>query len=183
MSRIQPVDPAVAKGKAKDLLDAVQKALGLVPNLYRVAAQSPAALAGLVGLNGALAQGVLGAKLRARIALGVAERNGCDYCLSAHTVLGKGAGLDDADMAQARDGRATDPKTDAALRFAVGIVERRGQTSDAELATLRQAGYNDAEIVEIVSVTVLNILTNYLNHVAATEIDFPIVRTRVPAAA
>src|ERR1700694_4132465 len=74
MSRIQPVDPAVAKGKAKDLLDAVQKALGLVPNLYRVVAQSPAALAGLVGLNGALAQGVLGAKLRARIALGVAER-------------------------------------------------------------------------------------------------------------
>src|ERR1700716_2210900 len=125
MSRIQPVDPAAAKGKAKDLLDAVQKALGVTPNLFRVAAQSPAALEGLVGLNGALAQGVLGAKLREQIALGVAERNGCDYCLSAHSLLGKGAGLGDADIAQARNGRAADPKTDAALHFAAGIVERR----------------------------------------------------------
>jgi uncharacterized peroxidase-related enzyme len=183
MSRIQPVDPATAKGKAKELLDAVQKGLGLTPNLYRVVAQSPAALDGLLGLTGALAQGALGAKLREQIALGVAERNGCDYCLSAHSVLGKGAGLGDAEIAQARDSRAADPKTQAALRFAAGIVERRGQTTDTELATLRQAGYGDAEIVEIVSVTVLNILTNYLNHVAATEIDFPIVRTKVAAAA
>jgi uncharacterized peroxidase-related enzyme len=183
MSRIKPVDPATAKGKAKDLLDAVQKALGVTPNLFRVVAHSPAALEGLLGLNGALSQGALSAKLREQIALGVAERNGCDYCLSAHSLLGKGAGLADADITQARQGRAADPKTETALRFANGVVERRGQTSDSEIAALRQAGYGDAEIVEIVTVTVLNILTNYLNQVAATEIDFPVVRTKVSAAA
>ena len=183
MSRIQPVDPATAKGKAKDLLGAVQKGLGVTPNLFRVVAHSPAALEGLLGLNGALSQGLLSGKLREQIALAVAERNSCDYCLSAHSLLGKGAGLGDDDIAQARMVRAVDPKAEAALRFANAIVERRGQTSDVEIAALRQAGYGDGEIVEIVAVTVLNILTNYLNHVAATEIDFPVVRTKVSAAA
>ena len=183
MSRIQPVDPATAKGKAKDLLGAVQKGLGVTPNLFRVVAHSPAALEGLLGLHGALSHGALSGKLREQIALAVAERNGCDYCLSAHSLLGKGAGLGDADIAQARLARAADPKAEAALRFANAIVERRGQTSDAEIAALRQAGYGDGEIVEIVAVTVLNILTNYVNHVAATEIDFPVVRTKASVAA
>lgn len=183
MSRIQPVNPAAAQGKAKDLLDAVQKALGVTPNLFRVAAQSPAALEGVLSLSGALSHGKLSAKLREQIALAVAERNACDYCLSAHTLLGKGAGLAPSDIAQARAGRASDPKTDAALQFAALVVSKQGRVTDGELMVLRAEGFGDAEIVEIVAAVVLNILTNYLNHVAQTDIDFPVVRAKVPVAA
>jgi uncharacterized peroxidase-related enzyme len=183
MSRIQAIDPATAQGRVKDLLAGVQKALGVTPNLFRIVAHSPAALEGLVSLNGALSQGALSAKVREQIALAVAERNGCDYCLSAHSLVGKAVGLGDNDIAQARMARAADAKTDAALRFASGIVERRGQASDGDIAALRQAGFGDGEIIEIVTVTVLNILTNYLNHVLATDIDFPVVRAKASAAA
>jgi len=183
MSRIQPVDLKTAQGKAKDLLDGVQKALGVTPNLFRVTAQSPAALEGLLGLRGALSQGQLSAKLQEQIALTVAERNGCDYCLSAHTLMGKGAGLGEGDIAQARSARAADSKTDAALRFVATLVDKRGRVADGDLAALRGAGFREAEIIEIVAGTVLNIFTNYLNHVAATDIDFPVVRSKVSAAA
>ena len=183
MSRIPAVDPTMATGKAKELLDAVNKAFGVTPNLFRVLAQSPAALEGLLGLNGALGHGKLGPKVREAIALAVAEANSCNYCLSAHTALGKGAGLADLDIAQARDGKASDSKTDAIVRFARSLVAKRGNASDAELAQLRKAGLADGEIVEIVAVVVVNIFTNYINHVAATDIDFPVVRARNATAA
>ena len=109
MSRIPALDPAAVQGKAKDLLDAVQKALGVTPNMFRVAAQSPAALEGLLSLNAAVNQGTLAAKVREQLALAVAENNSCDYCLSAHTFLGKHAGLSDADVVQARQGRRGRP--------------------------------------------------------------------------
>lgn len=107
MSRIPAIDPARADAKAQPLLDAVNKSLGVTPNLFRVAANSAAALEGLLDLNGALAKGRLDARTRETIALAVAEANGCDYCLSAHSVLGAGAGLSEADIAAARVGRAT----------------------------------------------------------------------------
>lgn len=176
MSRIAAVDPATAQGKTKDLLAGVQKALGLTPNLYRVAGQSPAALDGLLALTGALSHAKLGPKTREAVALAVAQTNECDYCLSAHTLLGKGAGLSPEQIAQARDGGSSDAKTDAVLRFARALVDNRGHVSDAELAGLRQAGLGEDEIVETVALTVLNIFTNYLNHVAETDIDFPVVR-------
>jgi len=182
MSRIPPVDPAAAQGKVKDLLGAVQQALGVTPNLFRVTAQSPAALEGLLGLNGALQRSALSAKLREQIALRVAEKNRCDYCLSAHSVLGKHAGLGESEIAQAREARGGDAKTTAALQFVSAILAEAGGVSDSQLAALRAAGFGDGEIVEIVAVTVLNILTNYLNRVAATEIDFPLVRARASAA-
>jgi uncharacterized peroxidase-related enzyme len=183
MSRIPPVDPATAQGKVKDLLGAVQQALGVTPNLFRVTAQSPAALEGLLGLNGALQRSKLSAKLREQIALRVAEKNRCDYCLSAHSVLGKHAGLAEDDIAAAREARAGDARTTAALHFVSAVLAQAGGVSDAELASIRHAGFGDGEIVEIVTVTVLNILTNYLNRVAATDIDFPVVRARVANAA
>src|SRR5476651_536577 len=111
MSRIAAIDPAAAEGKTKDLLAGVQKALGVTPNLYRVAGQSPAALDGLLALTGALNHTKLGAKTREAVALAVAQTNECDYCLSAHTLLGKGAGLTPDEIARARTGSAADGKT------------------------------------------------------------------------
>jgi uncharacterized peroxidase-related enzyme len=183
MSRIPAVDPSTTTGKAKDLLEAVHQSLGIIPNLYRVIAQSPAALEGALGLVGGLGHGKLGARLREQIAIAVAEVNGCDYCLSAHTAIGKGLKLSDAELALAREGRASSPRDEAALRFARRVVERRGRIDDADLADVRRAGFDDGQIVELVANTVLNVFTNYLNHVADTDIDFPVVRSGAAKAA
>ena len=176
MSRIPTsasIDTAPAAARAS--LEAVKQQLGSVPNLFRVVANSPAALQGYLGLNGALAKGALDAKTRERIALAVAEINGCNYCLSAHTYLGKTvAKLDDAEIAANRNGASNDPKADAAVRFAAKIVSARGHVSDAGLAAVKRAGFDDAQVIEIVLHVALNTLTNYVNEVAGTEIDFPV---------
>jgi uncharacterized peroxidase-related enzyme len=176
MSRIPAVDPATATGKVRELLAGVQRSLGATPNLYRVVARSPAALEGALGLGGALTRGRLGGRLRERIALAVAQANGCDYCLSAHTALGKALKLSDEELALAREGRAPQPRDAAALRFAARVVEERGRVDDADLAEVRGAGFDDGQIVEIVAEVALNVFTNYLNQVAETDVDFPIVR-------
>ncbi|ABS66221.1 carboxymuconolactone decarboxylase family protein [Xanthobacter versatilis] len=183
MSRIPALDPATATGKAKDLLAAVAAKFGATPNLFKVAARSPASLEALIGLSGALGGGALPAKIRESLAIAVAEVNGCDYCLSAHSLIGKGAGLSDADISQARSGRATDGKAEAALAFARAVVASRGKVSDGDLSQARQAGLGDGDIVEIVAHVAMNIFTNYLNNVAETEIDFPVVRSGAPRAA
>jgi uncharacterized peroxidase-related enzyme len=164
---------------AQPLLEAVKKQLGSVPNLFRLVATSPAALEGYLGLNGALARGTLDPRTRERIALTVAELNGCDYCLSAHTYLGKHvAKLDDAELAANRDGASTDARASAALRFAGKVVRERGHVSDGDVRAVKDAGYTDAEVLEIVLHVALNTLTNYVNEVAKTEIDFPVVTHR-----
>jgi len=162
---------------SRPLLDAVNKQLGVVPNLFRLVGNSPAALEGYLGLNAALAKGALEAPTRERIALAVAEVNGCDYCLSAHSYLGKNlAKLSDAEIAVNRDGGSTDAKADAAVRFAVKLVNERGHVSDTDIGAVRAAGYTDAQVIEIVLHVALNTLTNYVNVVAETEIDFPVVK-------
>jgi uncharacterized peroxidase-related enzyme len=159
------------------LLAAVQKQLGVVPNLMKLVGNSPAALEGYLSLNGALGKGALGVKTGERIALAIAEINGCSYCLSAHTYLGKNiAMLDDAEIEANRNGKSSDAKADAAVRFATQIALARGHVSDAEVQAVKAAGYTDAEVVEIVLHVALNTLTNYVNEVAQTEIDFPQVR-------
>jgi uncharacterized peroxidase-related enzyme len=178
MSRIAAVDPSTATGTVHTLLEGVQRGLGVTPNLFRVAAQSPAALEGLVALFGAVSKGRFGAKQREAIALTVSEADGCNYCLSAHTALGKGAGLSDADMDKARSATADDARLAATLRFARAVVDRRGHVSEAELADVRRAGLSDAEIVDVVANVALTTFTNYLNDVAQTEIDFPLVERR-----
>ena len=180
MSRIQtPASIDAAPTAAQPLLAAVNKQLGMVPNLFRVVANSPAALEGYLGLNGALAKGALDARTRERLALAVAELNGCDYCLSAHTYLGKNlAHLDDADMAANREGGSTDPQAAAAVRFAAKVVHARGHVSDADVQAVKAAGYSDAQVIEIVAHVALNTLTNYINVVAGTEVDFPVVTHR-----
>jgi uncharacterized peroxidase-related enzyme len=176
MSRLatpKTIDDAPAA--ARPLLDAVHRQLGVVPNLFRVVAHSPAALEGYLGMSGALAKGTLPAPTRERIALAVAQVNGCGYCLSAHTALGRGvAKLSDAEIMANRRGASLDPKADAAVRFAVQVARERGHVSDTAVQAVRMAGYDDAQIVEIVQHVALNTWTNYLNEVAQTEIDFPV---------
>jgi uncharacterized peroxidase-related enzyme len=183
MSRI-PTPAAISDAPAasQPLLEAVEKQLGIVPNLFRLVANSPAALQGHLGLSGALGKGALPAATRERIALAVAEINGCNYCLSAHTYLGKNlAKLDDAEIAANRNGASNDPKADAAVRFAAKVARERGHVSDDDVRAVKLAGYDDAQVIEIVLHVALNTWTNYLNEVAKTDIDFPVVTARKAA--
>jgi uncharacterized peroxidase-related enzyme len=181
-SRIPPVDPINATGSVAALFTAVKSKLGVVPNLMRTFAQSPAVFEGYLGFTGALAKGVLPARVREQLALAVGEANGCDYCLSAHTLLGKNAGLAPEAIESARRGEAADPKVNALLQFSRRVLETRGKVDDADLAAARAAGANDAELIEVVAHVAANILTNYTNNVARTAIDFPRAQP-LPAAA
>ena len=171
--RITPVDPDTAEGRAGELLDDVQRWLGMVPNLLRIMANSPAVLQGYLAFSGSLTEGVLPARLREQIALAVSERNGCHYCLAVHTALGKIAGLSREETLDARHGRSADSRAEAALLFAQSIVDRRGSISDQEIERVRSAGYDEDEIVEIVAHVALSVFTNYFNRVAETAVDFP----------
>ncbi|MGZ5819839.1 MAG: carboxymuconolactone decarboxylase family protein [Burkholderiaceae bacterium] len=182
MSRISVPTVEQSVEASKPLLAAVQQQLGVTPNLMKLIGHSPAALEGYLSLNGALAKGKLNVQLRERIALAVAEYNGCDYCLSAHDYLGRNvAKLSDAELAAARDGQSQDARADAALKFARRVAETRGRVADTDIAALRAAGFDEASIVEVVVNVALNVLTNYVNNVAQTDIDFPEVRAKLAA--
>ena len=182
MSRISIPTVEQSADATKPLLAAVEKSLGIVPNLMKVVGHSPAALEGYLALNGALAKGRLDAPLRERIALTVAEYNGCDYCLSAHEYLGRNvAKLTAGEIDAARDARSGDARADAALRFARRVAESRGRVADADLEALRAAGFDEAGTIEIVVNVALNVLTNYVNNVARTDIDFPKASQRLAA--
>jgi uncharacterized peroxidase-related enzyme len=173
MSRIETVNPSQASGKTKELLDGVKSKLGMTPNLMRVMANSPAVLDAYLKFSGTLGSGDLPAKTREQIALTVGQANSCDYCLSAHSAIGKMVGLTADQILDSRRGTSAEPTTDAVLRFTHQLVEKRGLVSDADLEAVRSAGMNDGAIAEIVANVALNIFTNYFNHVAQTEIDFP----------
>ncbi|WP_296746375.1 carboxymuconolactone decarboxylase family protein [Mesorhizobium sp.] len=183
MPRIHtPETIAAAPEASQPLLKGVEKQLGVVPNLFRLVSNSPAALEGYLAMSAALAKGRLPAATRERIALAVAEINGCSYCLSAHTYLGKAlARLDDAEIAAARDGSSNDGKAAVAVRFAAKVARERGRVGEADLEALRRAGYDDAQIIEIVQHVALNVWTNYINEIAGTEVDFPVVQARQAA--
>jgi uncharacterized peroxidase-related enzyme len=183
MSRIPtPATIADAPEKAQPMLEAVNKQLGLVPNMFRLIATSPQALEGYLGLSGALGKGALPAATRERIALAVAEVNGCDYCLSAHSYLVRNlAKLDDAEIIANRNGASNDLKADAAVRFAAQVTRTRGHIDEAQLSAVKRAGYSDAQIIEIVQHVALNSWTNYFNAVFKTDIDFPVVEPRKSA--
>lgn len=173
--RLNSVEPAQATGKVKELYDAVQGQIKMIPNLFRVFANSAKVLEAHLGFVGNLSQDSLTPKLREQIAITVAETNGCEYCLSAHTTLGKMAGLDAGELSAAQSGQSADAKAQAALAFARKVVETRGHVSDADLQAVKTAGYNDAQIVEILAHVASNIFTNYTNNVAQTKVDFPAV--------
>lgn len=173
MSRLPLLDPATATGPAKPLLDAVGKKLGLVPNMTRAMANSPAVLKAYLEFGGALAGASLSAKTRELVALTVGEVNGCDYCLAAHTTIGGMLGLPGEALLAAREAKSQDAQTGAVLRFARALVLQRGLLSDADLREVRAAGVTDGQIAEIVATVALNVFTNWFNHVAETPVDFP----------
>lgn len=183
MSRIStPATIADAPAASQPLLEAVNKQLGVVPNMFRLLANSPQTLEGYLGIGAALGKGALPAATRERIALAVAEVNGCDYCLSAHTYLGRNlAKLDDAEITANRSGASNDPKADAAVRFASKLARNRGQVSDADLSAVKLADYSDAQVLEIILHVAVNTFTNYVNEALKTEIDFPVVKARKAA--
>ncbi len=184
MPRFTAVDPQSAHPNAKPLLAAVQKMLGATPNMMRTMAERPAVLDGYLSLSGALAKGRLGARVGEQLALAVAEENGCGYCAAAHSALGRHVGLGAAEIEAARNGSASDPRTESALTFARAVLATRGHVSDADIAAARADGLDDGDLGEVVAHVALNVFTNYFNSVAATEIDFPAVRPpRAPATA
>lgn len=177
MSRIAIPDRADAPAGSQVILAAVDAQLGVTPNLFRLAAVSPAALAGMTSLSGALAK-ALDVKTRNRIAIAVAQVNGCDYCLSAHTYLGLNlTRLPAEEIVLNRQGASSDAKAGAAVAFAAKVAETRGKVGDADLAAVKAGGFTEAQIVEIVAVVAENFLTNLLNNVAQTDIDFPVFHT------
>jgi uncharacterized peroxidase-related enzyme len=183
MSRIPtPATIDAAPAASRPMLEAAKKRLGSAPNLYRLVSNSPAALEGFLGLSGALDKGTLPAQTRERIALAIAEIDGSNYCLSAHSAHGKNvAKLDDSEINANRDGRSNDPKADAAVMFAAKVARERGHISDADMRNVKAAGYDDAQVIEIVGHVALNVFTNYMNLVAQTDIDFPVVTARKAA--
>ena len=175
MTRIPLIDPANTTPARAALLTEIRGAFGATPNMFKAVANSPAALGAMWGAFGALGKGTIGAKLGEQIAVAVAEQNRCDYCLAAHTALGKGAGLTAPQLSMAQAGKSDDPKVAAALDFALKLVSQRGQVADADVAKLRSAGYGDEQIVEILAHVALNIFTNYVNVAFDVPLDFAAV--------
>jgi uncharacterized peroxidase-related enzyme len=176
MARLPIINLEKSTGKAHELLTAVQKKIGMLPNMARVMVNSPAVLEAYVGFSGALDGGSLDAKIRERIALGTAEANHCDYCLSAHSAIGKLVGLNEAEILESRQAQATDAKIAGALHFSRLIIEKRGAVSEADVDAARKAGLTNGELAEVVALTVLNIFTNYFNIAFQVDVDFPVAK-------
>lgn len=173
MQRLNSVKPELANGRAKELLDDVQQAFGVVPNATKVMANSPAVLASYLAFSQAMGQAAIGPKLHNQVKLATSESNSCDYCTSILSAVGPQAGLTADDIRAGRTAVAEDRRADAALKFANTVLDSRGKVSDEQLAALREVGFGDAEIVEIVASVVLGCFTNFLNNVADTELDIP----------
>lgn len=183
MPRISPVDSASASPAIQATFSAIKSKIGMVPNLFKTFARSPSVLDGYLGFSDTLSKGLLDAKQREVVALAVAQANECHYCISAHTAIGKGAGLTSEEMHKARAGQGLNARDGAIAAFAKTVVATHGRVSDADIAKARNAGLNDDQLVEIIANVALNVLTNYTNNVAQTDIDFPKVDLALGAAA
>lgn len=183
MPRIAPIDTTKADSGVQATLSAVKAKVGMVPNLFTTFARAPAVLHGYLAFSDSLSKGVLTAKQREIISLTVAQANECHYCLSAHTLMGKGAGLSAEAIRKAREGRGENPADDAVAILAATMLASRGQVSDADIAVARKAGLTDAHILEVVAGVALNVLTNFTNNVCQTEVDFPKVDVALRSAA
>jgi uncharacterized peroxidase-related enzyme len=181
MTRLPLIARESAPAATRSTLDAIHGAFGTTPNMFRTVANSPAALASMWSAFGALGGGVLGARLGEQIAVAVADRNGCDYCLAAHTALGRAAGLSAEEMRAAQAGESGDAKAAAALGFAVKLVEERGHVGASDVEALRAAGYSDEAVVEIIAHVALNLFTNYVNVALDVPLDFTPVKLRKAA--
>lgn len=171
MPRLQTIEPAAATGKAKDIFEGPLK--GKTFNIFKGMANSPAALEVYLGMSGALGHGVLNGKERETIQLAVGQANNCDYCVAAHTQIGKMQGLTDAQTIEARRGAMSDPKLNALTKFTLAIHEKKGFVSERDISEFKAAGYSDAAIAEVVANYALAVYTNVFNHVNETIPDFP----------
>jgi uncharacterized peroxidase-related enzyme len=179
MSRLPTPAIDEAPSASRAMFQAAMERFGSVPNMVRLLSISPAALKGYLGLVTALDDGALGAQTSERIALAVAEATGCEYCLSLHTERARSrTGLDDAEITANRSGASNDPRAEVAVRFAARLARTQGAVGDDDISALKTAGYDDAQIIEIVAHVGLNTLTSYFNKVADTDIDFPPIKTR-----
>ena len=176
MSYVNLVNINDTTANRQAVLEQIKGAFGVVPNMFKAVANSPAALNSMWGSFGALGGGVIDAKLGEQIAVAVANRNSCEYCLAAHTVLGQKAGASAEEMSAAQAGQSSDPQTALVLRFALKLVEQRGQVTQADVTELRVAGFDDQHIVEIVAHVALNLFTNYVNVAFAVPVDFPKIK-------
>ena len=181
MSRIQKVTRDTANTDQLVLLDTVQSSLGMVPNFLAIVAHSPDALRAFLGLHQIAGSGSLDPQTRERIALVVAQDNACEYCVSAHTAIGRKAGLSSAEIEANRAGRSQDARAEAAVVFAQALNANQGDVTGAEFNAVRLAGYSDAEIVEIVVHVGMNILTNMIGKASLVDIDFPKVDLQIAA--
>ncbi len=173
MSRIQVITNDIANAEQQALFDAIKTELGVVPNFLKVFANSPVALRSFLGLYGIAKAGSLDLATRERIALAIAQQNSCEYCLSAHTALGKNAGLSADEISANRAGNSQDAKAAVAVRLARSLMENHGEITTAELIEAREAGYSESDIVEIITHVGLNMLTNMIGKASRIEIDFP----------
>jgi uncharacterized peroxidase-related enzyme len=180
MSRINVIENELATDEQRELLEAIQSKMGMVPNFLRVFANSPAALRAFLGLHGIAGEGSLDAATRERIALAVAQQSACDYCVSAHTAIGRQAGLNGAEMEANRAGTSQDARAAVAVKFARAVVEHKGEVTTAELLEVRNAGYSESDIVEIITHVGLNLLSNMLGKASRVDIDFPKVELQLP---
>jgi len=178
MNRVPLIDRMHTTPERQAVLDEIHAAFGATPAMFRAVAQSPAALRSMWGSFQALGGGTLGARLGEQIAVAVADRNACGYCLAAHTMLGQKAGASAAEMAAAQGGESSDPQTRAALRFALRVVDAHGQVGGADVQALRDAGFSDEAVVEIIAHVALNLFTNYINLALDVPVDFPVVKLR-----
>lgn len=181
MNRVPLIDRNATTPDRKQLLDAIHGAFGTTPNMFRAVANSPAALQSMWGAFGALGGGVIAPALGEQIAVAVADRNACNYCLAAHTALGRNAGVSAEALQAAQAGHSSDPRTQAALDFALKLVDARGQVGDADVQAMRDAGFDDEAIVEVMAHVALNLFTNYVNVAFAVPVDFPAVALRKAA--
>lgn len=178
MALLTPIDPDVAAGDVRRMFDSLHRGIGRIPTMVRLMAHSPAVLDTYLHFNHALERTTLSATTRALITITVAELNGCDYTLSLGTSLAKQRGVGAEEIDLARAGTSRDAKTAQTLEFASNIVRSRGRVAVAEVERLREHGFTDAEIVDVVAAVVLNIFRNYFNLALGTDIDSPIVRSR-----
>jgi uncharacterized peroxidase-related enzyme len=182
MSRINLVTKDSANADQSALLDAIQAKLGMVPNFLKVLANSPDALRAFLGLHAIAETGSLDPQTRERIAVSIAQGNACEYCLSAHTAIGRKAGLTNDELEANRAGGSLDARAAAAVAFAQALNSHVGDVTQAEIDAVRKAGYGDAEIVEIIAHVGMNILTNLVGKASQVDIDFPKVSLQKVAA-
>lgn len=175
MSRLNLLTIENAPEASKEILNGFQKKMGKVINIFKVMANAPSALKTYLGMDAALQDKALDNAIAERIALTIATVNGCEYCTAAHSYLAKGA-LSDEEITNARKGKSSDAKAQAAMDFAVAVMKTAGKVSDDELAKVKAAGFSDREILEIVAIITLNFFTNVINNVAQTTVDFPKVK-------